>query len=103
MFANRQLTLADYWLIVWRRKWLLILPFVAVGVGTVLWCFSLPNIYRASTTILVEAQKVPDAYVRSTVSSPVQDRLRTITQQIKSHTRLEQVMRDLRLLEDCAR
>lgn len=100
MFSNRQLTLSDYWLIVWRRKWLLLLPFVAVGSGTVLWCFSLPNIYRASTTILVEAQKVPDGYVRSTVSSPVQERLRTITQQIKSHTRLEQVMRELRLRED---
>jgi capsular polysaccharide biosynthesis protein len=99
VLPSRSLSLGDYWFIVLRRKWLLIIPAVLISCGVALWCVSLPNIYRASTVILVEGQKVPDTYVRSTVSSPMQERLRTITQQIMSQTRLEQVIRDLRLLD----
>ncbi len=100
MFSGRQLTLGDYWLLIRRRKWLLILPLVIIPVGTALWSFSLPDVYRASTLILVEAQKVPESYVQATVSAPVQERLRTITQQIMSHTWLERVIREFRLVED---
>ena len=100
MWSDRQLGLADYWLIVWRHRWLLILPFVTICIGTVLYSRTLPDIYRASTSVLVEAPKVPETYVQSTVATRVQDRLRTITQQIKSRTRLEQVVRELQLLSD---
>ena len=97
---SRQLTLADYWLIVCRRKALLIGLCSFTFIGVALWTLSLPNIYRASTLILVEAQKVPDTYVRSTVSTSVQERLRTLAQQIKSRTRLEQVIVELQLLQN---
>ena len=99
-FFGRQHTVNDYWLIVRRRKWLLVLPCIAIFAGVALWAFSLPDIYRASTLILVEAQKVPDSYVQATVPSSVKDRLRTITQQIRSRTRLEQVIGELSLLDD---
>src|SRR6266478_8114671 len=98
MWSNRQLTLTDYWLLVRRHGWLLILPFVTICIGTVLFSLTLPDIYRVSTSVLVEAPKVPETYVQSTVSTRVQERLRTITQQIKSRTRLEQVARELRLI-----
>ena len=55
MFSGRQLTLSDYWLILRRRKWLLILPLMIIPVGTALWSFSLPNVYSATTLILVVA------------------------------------------------
>jgi polysaccharide chain length determinant protein (PEP-CTERM system associated) len=99
-FFGRQRTLSDYGLIVRRRKWWLVLPCIAIFIGMALWAFSLPNIYRASTLILVEAQKVPDSYVQATVPSSVTERLRTITQQIQSRTRLEQVIGELSLLDD---
>src|SRR2546426_4778580 len=98
MRSDRQLT--DYWLIVRRHRWLLILPFVTICIGTVLYSRILPDIYRASTSVLVEAPKVPESYVPSTVSTRVQERLRTIRQQIKSRTRLEQVARELHLISD---
>jgi polysaccharide chain length determinant protein (PEP-CTERM system associated) len=99
VFSGRQLALGDYWLIVRRRKWWLGLPWVATFIGTTLWSFLLPDVYRASTLILVEAQQVPEAYVKATVSSPVQERLRTITQQIMSRTRLERVVAELSLMD----
>jgi polysaccharide chain length determinant protein (PEP-CTERM system associated) len=92
--------LGDYWLMVRRRRKLLVLSWVAIFIGTVFLSIALPDIYRASTVILVEAQQVPESYVRSTVASSVQERLRTITQQIKSRTRLEQVIRELRPRDD---
>ena len=98
MWNDRQLTVTDYWLIVWRHRWLLILPFVIIGIGTVVFTLTRPNIYRASISVLVEAPKVPETYVQSTVATRVQERLRTITQQITSRTRLEQVARELRLI-----
>ena len=100
MLTGRQLTLSDYWLMVRRRKWLLIVPFVVIFCGTTFWSFTLPDIYRASTVILLEPQKVPESYVRSTVSAPVQERLRTISQQIMSQTRLEQAIKELHLLDN---
>src|SRR5882724_2375523 len=100
MWSDRQLTFTDYWLIVWRHRWLLILPFVTVCIATVVYNRTLPDIYRASTSVLVEAPKVPETYVQSTVATRVQERLRTITQQIMSRTRLEQVARELQLISN---
>src|SRR5215510_696689 len=100
MRSDRQLTFTDYWLLVRRHRWLLILPFVTICIGTVLYNRTLPDIYRASTSVLVEAPKVPESYVQSTVATRVQERLRTIAQQIKSRTRLEQVARELYLISN---
>jgi polysaccharide chain length determinant protein (PEP-CTERM system associated) len=99
MRSDRQLTFTDYWLIVCRHRWLLILPFVTICAGTIVFSLTRPNIYRASISVLVEAPKVPETYVQSTVATRVQERLRTITQQIRSRTRLEQVARELHLID----
>src|SRR5262245_64580730 len=58
---------------------------------------SLPRIYQASTLILVEPQKIPVAYVRPTVTTSIETRLRSIQQQITSRTRLERVIEELKL------
>jgi polysaccharide chain length determinant protein (PEP-CTERM system associated) len=100
MWSGRQFSLRDYWLIVRRRRWLLMLPCAIVFLGVAVWCSTLPDLYRASTVILVEAQKVPENYIKATVSSTVRERLRTLIQQIKSRTRLEQIIEELHLVDD---
>jgi uncharacterized protein involved in exopolysaccharide biosynthesis len=100
VLPNRQLTPADFWLIFKRRKWLFFLPCLSIIVGTVLYSMMLPNIYRSSTVILVEAPKVPEAYVQSTVTTTTRERLRTIAEQIKSRTRLEKIITELHLLDE---
>ena len=99
-FSGQQPSLSDIWCIVRRRKWLLIIPSITVVLGAIALCYTLPNIYRATTVILVEAQRVPESYVKSIVSTSVKDRLRTIIQQVKSYTRLEEVIRSLNLMND---
>jgi hypothetical protein len=46
--------------------------------------YRLPDIYRSYTLILVDPQKVPDAYVKATVTGDVRNRLGTLSQQIVS-------------------
>jgi len=80
-----------------RRKWLILIPAVLIGVigGAVV--YHLPNLYRSETLILVVPQRVPESYVRSTVTARIEDRLQAISQQILSRTRLEQIVSDFNL------
>ena len=57
----------------------------------------LPDHYKATTTILVDPQKVPEKYVSPTVSSDPAQRLSTISQQVLSSTRLQQIIDDMQL------
>ena len=59
--------------------------------------FMMPDHYRASTTILVDPQKIPEKYVSPTISSDPGQRLTTITQQVLSSTRLQQIVDDMHL------
>ncbi len=52
----------------------------------------LPNVYRATTTILVDPQKIPERYVSSTVTSDPNERLNTLTQQVLSASRLQEMI-----------
>jgi uncharacterized protein involved in exopolysaccharide biosynthesis len=83
--------------IAWRRKWFILLPFVAVSLGAVIVTERLPNRYRSETLILVVPQRVPESYVRSTVTARIEDRLLSIQQQILSRSRLERVIDDFNL------
>jgi len=80
-----------------RRKWLIILPALLVGVIGAAIVTYLPNVYRSETLILVVPQRVPESYVRSTVTARIEDRLQSISQQILSRTRLEQIVTDFNL------
>ena len=82
-----------------RRKWAIILPFVIITISTIVIAHYLPNRYRSETVILVVPQQVPESYVRSTVTSRIEDRLQSISQQILSRTRLERIIQDFNLYE----
>jgi polysaccharide chain length determinant protein (PEP-CTERM system associated) len=75
-----------------RRKWALIVPLVAISLGTFFVSLMLPRKYRSETTIVVEPQKVPNSYVQSTISSNVSSRLEAISEEILSRTRLQKII-----------
>jgi polysaccharide chain length determinant protein (PEP-CTERM system associated) len=50
----------------------------------------LPNVYRATTTILVDPQKIPEKYVSSTIDPNA--RMNTLTQQVLSSSRLQEII-----------
>lgn len=100
MLRTDRMSIEDYFKVAWRRKWLIFFPFVLVSAGVTAWAILQPDIYRSSTLILVEPQRVPEAYVKSIVASPVEERLGTITQQIMSRTRLQRIIDDFHLYPD---
>jgi len=78
-----------------RRPWAAVLPLVACIAAAVLLSASLPKLFRSSTLILVEADRVPDSFVRKmTTESPMRV-LQTLKQEIMSRTRLERIIREL--------
>jgi polysaccharide chain length determinant protein (PEP-CTERM system associated) len=80
-----------------RRCWFIIVPFcLAMLVGIYL-SATLPRTYRASTLILVQPQRVPGDFVRSIVSSSIDSRIRTISEQIMSRTNLERIINEFGL------
>ena len=88
-----------YLQIIIHRKWLIIGVFLLMTVVTILTVQALPNVYTSQTLILVDPQKVPEAYVKSTVTGDVRNRLGTLSQQILSATRLQKIIDALNLYQ----
>ncbi len=95
----RQESVFHYWGILIRRRWAVIVPAVVISGLTVPIVFSIPATYQSTTLILVEAQKVPETLVRTTVTTPIEDRLQAISQQILSRTRLQRVIEKFNLYQ----
>ena len=86
-----------YLRVILHRKWLVLGVFAVVSAATYAVASRLPNIYSSETLILVDPQKVPDSYVRATVTGDVRNRLGTLSQQILSATRLQRIIETLNL------
>lgn len=100
MIPGKQYSFDTLMHIAWRRKWRIILPAILIAAGGAYWVQQLPNLYKSDTLILVVPQRVPESYVKSTVTSRIEDRLQTISQQILSRTRLEQIVQDFNLYQE---
>ncbi len=75
---------------VWtRRKWLGIILFILPLAAAVVTIMALPDLYQSTALVMVERQQVPEAFVRPTVTSELEIRLHTISQEILSRSRLE--------------
>jgi polysaccharide chain length determinant protein (PEP-CTERM system associated) len=83
-----------------RRKWLGILLFIVPLTALVTLVMALPDVYRSTATVLVEGQQVPEALVRSTVTSELETRLTTMSQDILSRSRLEGLINRFGLYAD---
>lgn len=80
------------WALWERRKWLSIIIFgvlFSAVVGIVLF---LPNIYKSTATVLVERDHAPETFARPTAGVEVDTRLRAISEQILSRSRLQNLV-----------
>jgi len=92
--------MSDYLEILRRRKWYIVFSVLLILFAGSVYSVVAPEKYMSSTTILVIAQRVPEEYVRSTISTRVDERLFTIRQQVLSRTRLLAVMEELGLYKE---
>ena len=78
---------------VWgRRRRLGILIFLGALVPTLSFVVSLPDVYRASTTVLVERQQVPESVVRPAVTDELETRLHAISEEVLGRSKLSELV-----------
>jgi len=95
--VGRTHTLDEIVGLVVHRRWLILVPFaLGVAAAPLLARFA-PERYRSEALILVIPQRVPDSYVKATVSETVEQRLPALTDQILSRSRLEQIIQEMDL------
>ncbi len=94
---QQPLDLERYLTLALRRKWFIIFGAVPFLIAGIVYCLTAAKVYRTSTTIVVVPQKVPESYVRSTVTGDVRERIRGIWQEITSRTTLERVIQQFNL------
>ncbi|MCP4689081.1 MAG: protein GumC [Desulfobacterales bacterium] len=74
------------------HRWIIMIPVCITMIVGIFLAFTLPKVYRAQTLILVQSQRVPTDFVRSTVSADIDERVSTLSQQIMSRTNLEKII-----------
>src|SRR5713226_1025493 len=79
-----------------RRKWAGLITFAAMFSLAAPFSVFLPDIYRASATIIVESQDVPSTFVKPSVPE-LETRLVTIQQELLSRARLSYLITSLNL------
>lgn len=84
-----------------KRRWLsLVVPATAIFVLAVIVAFSLPRIYRSTSTILIEEQEVPREFVNTTVTTFAEQRLQSINQRIMGTNQLLEIITKFNLYAD---
>jgi polysaccharide chain length determinant protein (PEP-CTERM system associated) len=86
--------------IIIRRRWFILIPFCISMTLGLFYTLTAGKTYEASTLILVQPQRVPTNYVRSVVTSTINERISTISQQILSRSNLEKIIDQFGLFAD---
>ena len=87
----------DYWAVLFRRRWWIILPFFFcwAAVWSISWV--LPAEYQSVSVLGVEQQKVAEQYVMPDARFNLQDRLQVATHEVLTGPRLQELSDQFRL------
>ncbi len=85
----RQRTTGEYVKILRRRKWLIILPVIAVFTAVSYVVYKLPDVYQSSTLIVVKPSTLPQSVVPMGTEDAMTRQLASITQTVTSRSQLE--------------
>ena len=78
MIENRELTMDDYLAMVRRRLKIILIPALLAPIAGLLVSYAFPPRYNSQALVLVEAQKVPGAYVQPVITADFMQRLTTM-------------------------
>ena len=90
-------TLRDILLLIGRKRWFVLIPFALGLAAAPILARYAPERYRSEALLLVIPQQVPKDYVTPTMTQPIEERLPTLTDQILSRSRLEQIIQQMDL------
>lgn len=96
----RQRKPAEYLSLFWRRKWLIILPALALASAIAVVVWRLPNVYESTALLIVQPPTISlQALPQPTDSSALSSRLDSMTQQVQSRSSLEPMIQKYNLYE----
>ena len=96
----RQRTPSEYARILWKRKWLIILPAISVACAVAWVVWSLPNVYESTTLLTVRRPTIPTAMVPSLSDEDLSMRINNINQRVQSRSSLEPLIVKYNLYQD---
>jgi polysaccharide chain length determinant protein (PEP-CTERM system associated) len=85
----RQRTPGEYGKIVWKRKWLIILPAIAIATAVCWVVWQLPDLYESSTLIVVKPSTLPNSVVPTMTEDGLTRQINSIAQVVTSRSSLE--------------
>jgi polysaccharide chain length determinant protein (PEP-CTERM system associated) len=85
----RQRTPGEYAKIAWKRKWLIILPAIAIAMSVAWVVWQLPDLYESSTLIVVKPSTLPNSVVPTITEDSLTRQINSIAQVVTSRSSLE--------------
>ncbi|WP_137785218.1 Wzz/FepE/Etk N-terminal domain-containing protein [Sphingomonas sp. 3P27F8] len=79
-------------MVLWQRRWLVIVPAVLIAVAALAAAYLLPRKYESKATLLVESQDLPGATAAPGGDDPINRRIAKIRQQILSRPDLVELI-----------
>jgi polysaccharide chain length determinant protein (PEP-CTERM system associated) len=99
MSETRELTMDDYLAMARRRIKVVLIPLLIAPLAGFLVSYGFTPRYTATSTVLVEGQKVPSSYVQPVITADFAQRVATLQQQVTSATLLRPVIQSLALVK----
>jgi protein tyrosine kinase modulator len=93
-------SLGEYLTTLRRRKGSLLSAMTVILLVTISLAFGLPPVYRASATILIEQQEIPQDLVRSVITSYADERIQLISQRVMTTANLRAIIEKYTLYPD---
>jgi polysaccharide chain length determinant protein (PEP-CTERM system associated) len=85
----RQRTPGEYARIIWKRKWLIVLPAIAIATAVTWVVWQLPDLYESSTLIVVKPSTLPNSVVPTVTEDSLTREINSIAQVVTSRSSLE--------------
>src|ERR687893_477843 len=95
----RQRTPGEYARIIWKRKWLIILPMIAIASAITWVVLRLPDIYESTTLIVVKPSSISPAVIPAQSDDALTKQLTAISQEVTSRSSLQPLVEKYRLYE----
>src|SRR5262249_35220416 len=100
MLPGKTYTRAQIASILFNRKWIILVPLSLGAAGAPYLGSFVPPRYKSESTISVIPQRVPDNYVKSNVTTSLEDRLPAITDVILSQSSLRTIIQKFDLYKE---
>ena len=85
----RQRKAGEYGQILWRRKWMILLPAVAISFAIAIVVWRLPDVYQSTTLLTVRPSTLTEGIVPQLSEDDLTIRINNIAQEVFSRSSLE--------------